>query len=105
VYSTPYNRTRQTILPLATEKKVAVTEYAANKPYAQFVKEVLDANRGKTVVVVGHSNTVPEILKILSNAAFSANISESQFDNLFIVTVPNEGNPSVLPLKYGKTTP
>jgi 2,3-bisphosphoglycerate-dependent phosphoglycerate mutase len=105
IYSTPYNRTKQTVTPLATEKGITITEYQANKPYEEFVNELLAANYGKTVVIVGHSNTVPEILKALTKNTFNVVISENQFDNLFVVSI-NEGKaPEVVPMKYGKSTP
>jgi broad specificity phosphatase PhoE len=105
IYSTPYNRTRQTVQPLATAKGITVTEYPTSKPYAQLVDEMLAANRGKVVVIAGHSNTVPEILKQVSNNAFNVTISESQYDNLFIVTLPDGLSCTVTHLKYGKVTP
>ncbi|MEK8180309.1 histidine phosphatase family protein [Flavobacterium buctense] len=105
IYATPFNRTKQTVTPLATEKKMAITEYPVNKPYAELVNELLDTYRGKTVVIVGHSNTVPELLKVLSNNTFNINISENQFDNLFVVTLTNGKQPEVAPMKYGKSTP
>lgn len=105
VYCTPFVRTRQTVQPLATDKGLKVIEYSSSKPYSQLVKEILAANRGKVVVIVGHSNTVPEILKVLSNNTYTVTIEESQFDNLFIVSRPDKLKPSVLRLKYGKDTP
>lgn len=105
VYSTPYNRTKQTVTPLATEKGITITEYPANKPYKEFVNELISAHHGKTVVIVGHSNTVPEILKVLSNNNFNVSISENQFDNLFVVTLTDGKEPEVVPMKYGKSTP
>jgi phosphohistidine phosphatase SixA len=105
IYSTPFVRTRQTVQPLATDKGLKVIEYATTKPYEQFVKEVLAANRGKVVVIVGYSNTVPDILKVLSNNSFAVTIEDNQFDNLFIVSRPDKLKPSVLRLKYGKNTP
>ncbi|MFZ4544352.1 MAG: hypothetical protein ACOYOA_09910, partial [Saprospiraceae bacterium] len=63
------------------------------------------ANRGKVVVIVGHSNTVPDILKVLSNNSFAVTIEDNQFDNLFIVSRPDKLKPSVLRLKSGKNTP
>jgi len=105
IYSTPFNRTRQTVQPLASAKGIPISEYATSKPYNQLVTEILTTNRGKVVVIVGHSNTVPEILKVLSNNAFSVNISESQYDNLFIVNLPDSLKPTITPLKYGKRTP
>lgn len=105
IYATPFNRTRQTVQPLATAKGVAITEYQSTIPYAQLVNDVLSANKGKVVVVVGHSNTVPDILKELSKNSFNVSISESHYDNLFIVTVPAGLSPTVSHLKYGKSTP
>ncbi len=105
VYSTPYNRTKQTVTPLATEKKITITEYQANKPSEELVSELLAAHHGKTVVIVGHSNTVPEILKALTQNAFTAAIGEHQFDNLFVVTLNDGQKPEVVTMKYGKSTP
>lgn len=105
VYSTSFNRTRQTVQPLATAKGITVTEYATTKPYAQLADEIISANRGKVVVLAGHSNTVPEILKTLSNNSFNVIISEHQYDNLFIVNVPDSLKATIIPLKYGKATP
>lgn len=105
IYSTTYNRTKQTVTPLATAKGIAVTEYATSTPYAQLTNEIRTANRGKTVVIVGHSNTVPDILKEMSNNGFSVTINESQYDNLFIVSLPDSLSPTVTHLKYGKETP
>lgn len=105
IYSTGYKRTKQTVTPLATEKGIAITEYPADKAYRQLVDEIMEANHGKTVVIVGHSNTIPEILKVLSKMTFNVTIDESQFDNLFIVSCTDNADTVVLPLKYGKSTP
>ncbi|MCW3122371.1 MAG: phosphoglycerate mutase [Flavipsychrobacter sp.] len=105
IYSTPYNRTRQTVQPLATAKAITITEYPTSKPYAQLVDEIRSANRGKAVVIVGHSNTVPDLLKTISNNSFNVTINDSQYDNLFIVTLPAGQSATIMPLKYGKETP
>lgn len=105
IYSTPYNRTKQTVTSLATEKNITITEYQANKPYEEFVDELVAAHHGQTVVVVGHSNTVPEILKALTKNTFNVVINENQFDNLFVVTLNDGQKPEVVTMKYGKSTP
>ncbi len=105
IYSTSYNRTRQTVQPLATAKGISIVEYPTSKPYAQLVSELIAAHKGKVVVIVGHSNTVPDILKQVSNNAFSTTISDSQYDNLYVVTLPVGRSCTVTPLKYGKDTP
>jgi 2,3-bisphosphoglycerate-dependent phosphoglycerate mutase len=105
IYSTPFNRTKQTVQPLAAAKGITISEYPTTKPYAQLVSEIAAANRGKVAVIVGHSNTVPEILKELSHNSFNVSIGENQYDHLFIVSLPDSLSPVVTPLKYGKETP
>jgi phosphohistidine phosphatase SixA len=105
IYSTPFNRTRQTVLPLANDKGLSIIDYAANTVQAQFVTDILTAARGKVVVISGHSNTVPEMLKELTHGSFNISISEDQYDNLFIVNLPDSLTPTVVHLKYGKPTP
>ncbi|WP_276134525.1 SixA phosphatase family protein [Polluticoccus soli] len=105
IYSTPFNRTRQTVQPLATAKGLSITEYPTTKSYTDLESEILSAYRGKIVVVVGHSNTVPDMVKELSNNSFNVIIEDSQYDNLFVVSMPEKLKPTVTPLKYGKETP
>ncbi len=105
IYSTPYNRTRQTVQPLAMAKSITITDYPTSKPYAQLVSEIKAANRGKVVVIVGHSNTVPDILKTISNNTFVITISDTQYDNLFIAALPDNLSATINHLKYGVETP
>ena len=50
-----------------------------------------------SVLIVGHSNTVPEIIKALG-VAEPISIAETEFDNLFIVL--RSATPSLLRLHY-----
>jgi len=103
IYSTAYNRTRQTVQPLASEKGIGITEYPAAKPAGKLAEELLSAYRGKTVVICGHSNTVPEIVKAIGKTSQPIIIDEPHFDNIFIVTCVENAAPSVLRLKFGKS--
>jgi 2,3-bisphosphoglycerate-dependent phosphoglycerate mutase len=105
VYSTPFNRTRETVTPLANDKGLLVTEYSTGTPYLQLVNQVMNDHKGKVIMMAGHSNTVPEILKALTDNAFNIQITESQYDNLFIVSLPAGLTPKVFHMKYGKATP
>ena len=102
IYSTPYNRTRQTVKPLAEKLKLPVTEYEATMPYDQLINQISETNPGKVIVIAGHSNTVPEMLKVLSNGSYVVSIPETEYDNLFIVTTAKKSEPHVMTLKYGK---
>ncbi len=46
------------------------------------------------LLIVGHSNTVPEVLRALGIAT-PVTIADSEYDNLFVV-VPTKGEPPVL---------
>lgn len=105
IYSTPFNRTHQTVQPLATAKSLSITDYQTATPYAQLFDEIRASWHGKVVVIIGHSNTVPEMLKELSKNTFNITISDSQYDNLFIVSLPDKLSATITHLKYGKETP
>jgi len=62
-------------------------------------KKVLRDHRGGRALVVGHSNTIPAIVRKLSGMSV-ADIPDDEYDNLYVVTVPSFGRSSVLRLKY-----
>src|SRR6267154_2595752 len=55
---------------------------------------------GQVVFVAGHNNSVPEIIAALGGPTFPT-IPETEYDNLYIVTVYRTGKARVLKLKYG----
>jgi broad specificity phosphatase PhoE len=96
IFTTTFKRTRETAASLATAKKVTAEAIDPMEAVARIRKDFV----GKTVVVVGHSNTTRDVMKALgiADAPF---IPESEFDNFFIVTL-TEGKPArMIPLKYG----
>ncbi|WP_294821310.1 histidine phosphatase family protein [uncultured Flavobacterium sp.] len=83
IYSTGFNRTRETAQPLATAKGLQITEYGDDFYLGTLVKKLA----GKSIVVVGHSNTLPkQINMLLSNGQFG-NIAESEYSQLYTITV------------------
>jgi len=84
IYSTDFTRTKQTAAPTATNKKIDITLYDAKS--IDFQKFKTD-NLGKTVLVVGHSNTIPDFVNKLINQDVYSNIDDKTFGNLYIVTL------------------
>ncbi|MBV7316137.1 histidine phosphatase family protein [Shewanella sp. NIFS-20-20] len=78
VYSTDYQRTLQTAAPLAERLGVAVTVYDPTQ-LASFAHS-LQQSTG-TVVVVGHSNTTPVLLKQLTG--WERHLDEDEFSDIF----------------------
>ncbi|MBD2753215.1 SixA phosphatase family protein [Spirosoma validum] len=85
IFTTPYRRTRQTAEPLAQRINVRMVEYPA-KPNDAIVNRVGQI-RGKTVLVVGHSNTILDIAKGLGAQPTLAKIESGDFDNLLRVRI------------------
>ncbi|MDX1678472.1 phosphoglycerate mutase family protein [Arsukibacterium sp.] len=81
VYATPFQRTRQTAAAVADSKQQAVIPYDPAKP--EQLKQQLMAHR-QPVLVVGHSNTVPELVKLLSGIEV-APLTEQQYSLLYQV--------------------
>ena len=83
VYSTNYNRTKETAAPTAQSKNLEVQLYDPRDMYNEgFIK----ATAGKKVLVVGHSNTTPSFVnKVLGEERYE-NIDDSNNGNLYIVT-------------------
>lgn len=97
VLSTDTTRTRATAAPLVA-KLGLTTELVDAKP-AAVAQRVLSAHRGQTVVVIGHSNTVTGIVAALG-AVEPPEISDDEFDNLYVVRVPSSGAASLEMRKY-----
>ncbi|MBV2128718.1 SixA phosphatase family protein [Arsukibacterium indicum] len=81
VFATPYQRTRQTAEPVAASKQLTVTSYDPRQP-EQLHKQIQTFSR--PVLVVGHSNTVPELVKLFSGIEV-APLSEQQYNLLYKV--------------------
>lgn len=61
IYSTDYNRTKQTAAPVAALKGLPIQSYDPSD-LASFANSIAKLNQ---VLVVGHSNTTPEILRLM----------------------------------------
>lgn len=99
IYATQYKRTQQTVKPLADRTAVPIT-LLDSKQTDQLVERIQTELRGKTVFVSGHNNTVPAIVSMLSGETYPE-IPDTEYDNLFIVTIYRFGKAKVIKLKYG----
>ena len=98
VYATEYQRTIRTVQPLARRLGLEVQQAPA-KDIQALVARIRRSKPSDVVVVAGHSNTVPGILKALGDPD-PVTIADDEYDNLFVV-VPGSGEaPVVLRLKY-----
>ena len=80
IYSTPFRRTEQTAAALSSQSGVAIEFYSAAAP------EQLIANlrkRQQTSLIVGHSNTIPELVRLAGGTAYD--LTEEDYGDIFVV--------------------
>lgn len=82
IFSTPTQRTRHTAEPLAQRTGVTVQLYEPGNPKA--LVEKVRALSG-AVLVVGHSNTLPELVRLFGGAP-GADILDDEYDRLYQLT-------------------
>jgi len=99
IYATQYKRTQQTVKPLADKLGVPVT-IVNSRNTADLVAQIRAQHSGQTVFIAGHNNSVPEIIAALGGPQYPT-IPETEYDNLFIMTVYRTGKARVLKMKYG----
>ena len=80
IYTTEYNRTKQTAEPLAKALGIQATVVPARDMQALVEK----IKSGGNALVVGHSNTVGPILQALG-ASEQVTIGDADYDNLFVL--------------------
>lgn len=103
IYATQFKRTQQTVKPLADKLGLPVTQVDAKKT-PELVKQIRARNAGQVVFIAGHNNSVPEIITALGGPQLPI-IPETEYDNLYILTVQADGSAKLLKLRYGSPIP
>ncbi len=104
IYTSQFARAKQTAAPLAQAQGVAITERPVTEANlatysADLVREIRANHRGQTVLVVSHSNTVPEIVGTLAGVAV-APIGEGEYSRLYAVTFGTKIGARVVAARY-----
>ncbi len=84
IYTTPYNRTRETAQPLADALNMEVTEYG---PREMDLITLAKQHHNTSVLVVGHSNTIPGYINKALGESKYADIPEDEFGQVYIVLI------------------
>jgi 2,3-bisphosphoglycerate-dependent phosphoglycerate mutase len=95
IYATEFKRTQETAAPLAKAIGIEVVRIAG-KSTGELVAKLHDLQSGNALVV-GHSNTIPELTRALGVEAL-VSIAENDYDNLFVVVLDKK--PRLLRLHY-----
>lgn len=85
IYSTNYDRTKSTALPLANSIGLSINNYDPRnlKVFADELKKI--ENQSKTTLIVGHSNTSPKLVNLLIGKDIYKDLDESVYNQYWIV--------------------
>ena len=101
IFSTPYNRTRETVKPVADALDLPVTIYDPDDNEA-VLETILRNHKGKIILVVGHSDTLPTLMADLGASKKVPPIAETEYDNIYIISIPWFGKTKTIRLRYGE---
>ena len=104
IHSTGSRRTRLTAQPVADAQDLEVQTYDPfDRAMIANLVGMLQTTPGSHLVV-GHSNTTPEMVAELGGDPGSA-IAEDEYDRLYVVTLGEDGAVETQLSRYGETTP
>jgi len=107
IYTSQYLRTKATAEPLAKQLgivsvAISLKNSAPRVVSPESIQEIVEKiyqRAGENALVIGHSNSVPDVIKALGGDSVPT-IDEKEFDDLFVVTVYAKGKARVNHLKY-----
>jgi 2,3-bisphosphoglycerate-dependent phosphoglycerate mutase len=85
IYSTDFKRTRDTVTPIATRRKLQIQTYDARKP-GDLVDAIMKSET-KRFLVVGHSNTVPGLANLFGKKELFKNLDDAEYGVIWIVRI------------------
>lgn len=99
LYSTPYKRTQETLQPLADKKGLEVQDY---DPYAkgEWLASLIEKHGNGTVVISGHSNTIPLLANSLLEGEPFAQFDEKDYSNFIIIVCNEVGKGKLVRLRF-----
>lgn len=99
LYSTPYKRTQETLAPLAEKKGLEVQDY---DPYAkaEWLSTLVEKHGNGTVVISGHSNTIPLLANALLGDETFAQFDDSDYSNFIIIVCDEVGKGKLVRLSF-----
>lgn len=101
IYTTNYKRTKLTAFPLADKIGIAMKTYnpADHKTLA---KQLIENAKGKKILIVGHSNTVLEVVEAFGATKPVKELTDDDYDYIFEITVKGD-KADVKASRYGKS--
>ncbi|MDT8410626.1 MAG: phosphoglycerate mutase family protein [Wenzhouxiangellaceae bacterium] len=103
-YASQYQRTRLTAMPTAAQAGLTVRTEAIDAEIDSwaraFAVELVRRHPEQSVLVVGHSNTVPALVSALCRCEVEP-LTEADYDRLFIVNRAGGDDPALIVARFG----
>ena len=101
IYATPVQRSQETAQALADRLDLPINTY--DLADTELVLErILKDHKGKIILVVGHSNTLPVLIANLGASKLVPPIAENEYDNIYIISIPWFGKTKTIRLRFGE---
>jgi broad specificity phosphatase PhoE len=101
IYSTPLRRTKETAQPVADALDLPINTYDV-EDVEPILESILKKHKGKIILVVAHSNTLPVLIANLGASKRVPPIAENEYDNIYIISIPWFGKTKTIRLRYGE---
>ena len=101
IYSTPFRRTQETAQPVADALDLPINTYDPSDT-EEVLETILKDHKGKIILVVGHSNTVPVLIANLGASKKVPPIQEDEYDNIYLISIPWFGKTKTIRLRFGE---
>ena len=101
IYSTPFRRTQETAQAVADALDLPVNTYDA-EDVEPILEHILKEHKGKIILVVAHSNTLPVLIANLGASKKVPPIAEDEYDNIYIISIPWFGKTKTIRLRFGE---
>jgi len=101
IYSTPYRRNLETARPVADALGLVIHQYDPDDNEA-VLADILKTYKGKIILVVAHSDTLPTLIADLGASKKVPPIAEYEYDNIYIISIPWFGKTKTIRLRYGE---
>jgi 2,3-bisphosphoglycerate-dependent phosphoglycerate mutase len=88
LYATDFKRTQQTLQPLAKALNLQIETYDAHVPAS--VARMLSDCKGKTVVITGHSNTIPGLANTIIGKEKYKEMEEDDYSRMWEIVLTGD---------------
>ena len=102
VYASRYRRSIETAEPVARRLGLDVQIYEFDPvDNEEVLDRMLADHKGEIILVVGHSNTVPQLIADLGASKNVPEIAHGEHDNIYLVSIPWFGKTKTIRMRFG----